>query len=112
MTALIFGIAPAMRAVACVTVFRPGERGSAGNERRPAGRRVLVSLQVAVTLVLLFGGLLFLRTFRNLATQDLGMQQHGVVIANVFFPTAGVSGREARGGVSPIWKSGCARCPA
>jgi len=46
---------------------------------------VLVAAQVAITLVLLFGGLLFLRTFRNLSMQDLGIGEHGVVIANVFF---------------------------
>ena len=66
--------------------FRPGERGTTAPRGALAGRRVLVSLQVAVTLVLLFGALLFLRSFRNLATQDLGVQQDGVVIANVFFP--------------------------
>ena len=71
---------------------------------------MLVSLQIAVTLVLLFGALLFLRSFRNLATQDLGVQQDGVVIANVFFPTVRVSGREARAGLRAIWRTGCAPC--
>jgi putative ABC transport system permease protein len=81
----IAGFAPALRA-ARVTAFRPGERGTTAPRAGLAGRRWLVSLQVAVTLVLLFGALLFLRSFRNLATQDLGVQQDGVVIANVFFP--------------------------
>jgi predicted permease len=86
--ATIAGFAPALRA-ARATAFRPGERGTTAPRGALAGRRVLVSLQVAITLVLVFGALLFLRSFRNLATQDLGMQQDGVVIANVFFPPSG-----------------------
>ena len=86
--AAVAGLAPALRA-ARATAFRPGERGTTAPRGALAGRRVLVSLQVAVTLVLLFGALLFLRSFRNLATQDLGVEQDGVVIANVFFPPSG-----------------------
>ena len=88
MAAAIAGLAPALRA-ARATALRPGERGTTAPRGALAGRRVLVSLQVAVTLVLLFGALLFLRSFRNLATQDLGVEQDGVVIANVFFPPSG-----------------------
>ena len=72
-TALVFGLAPALRLAATPVVGR-GDRGAAGNDG--AGlRRVLVAAQIAVTLVLLFGGLLFLRTFRNLSTQDTGVQR-------------------------------------
>lgn len=81
-TSLIFGLAPAIK-LAGVSITRT-ERGSAGNEGANL-RRLLVGAQVAITLVLLFGGLLFLRTFRNLSLQELGVGQRGVVIANVFF---------------------------
>ena len=81
-TALVFGLAPAMRLAGTPVVS--GGRNAAGNDG--AGlRRWLVAAQIAVTLVLLFGGLLFLRTFRNLSTQDLGFGERGVVIANIFF---------------------------
>jgi putative ABC transport system permease protein len=83
-TALLFGMAPALRATR-TAMFRGQSRGSAAN----AGlgiRRALVSLQIAVTLVLLFGGLLFLRTFQNLASLDTGINERGIVVANVFFP--------------------------
>ncbi len=83
LTALIFGLAPAIR-LSGVSIVSRGERGSAGNDGARA-RRGLVAAQVAITLVLLFGGLLFLRTLRNLSTQDLGIDGRGVVIANVFF---------------------------
>src|SRR5690349_24103213 len=48
-------------------------------------RRALVVLQIAVTLVLLFGGTLFLRTFNNLASVDTGVQERGIVVPVVFF---------------------------
>jgi predicted permease len=83
--ALIFGIAPAMRA-ARATALQPGHRGATAPRAALAARRGLVSLQVAITVVLLFGALLFVRSFANLATQNLGVRPDGVVIANVFFP--------------------------
>ena len=82
-TAVVFGLAPALRLAAAPVVGR-SDRNTAGNDG-VAVRRMLVAAQIAVTLVLLFGGLLFLRTFRNLATQDTGVRESGVVVANVFF---------------------------
>ena len=84
-TALVFGLAPALRLAATPVAGR--DRSAAANDG--AGlRRMLVAAQIAITLVLVFGGLLFLRTFRNLSTQDLGIGEQGVVIANVFFLSA------------------------
>ena len=83
LTSLVFGLAPAIR-LSAVSIGTRTDRGSAGNEGARA-RRLLVAAQVAITLVLLFGGLLFLRTFRNLSTQDLGIAERDVVIASVFF---------------------------
>jgi putative ABC transport system permease protein len=81
-TALMFGLAPAFRLAR--TSVTQSDRGSAANEGTQV-RRWLVAAQIAVTLVLLFGGLLFLRTFRNLSTQDIGVQERNVVVANLFF---------------------------
>ena len=86
-TALIFGTAPALHA-ARASLVRGTSRGSAGNEGLRL-RKLLVAAQMAVTLVLLFGGLLFLRTFRNLATQDTGVNERGIVVANLFFNERG-----------------------
>jgi predicted permease len=81
--AVIFGAAPAVHA-ARSSLVRGASRGAAGNDGLRL-RKLLVATQVAVTLVLLFGGLLFLRTFRNLATQDTGVHERGVLVANLFF---------------------------
>ena len=82
-TSLVIGAAPAFRA-ARSRLAPAAARGAAANEGL-ALRRALVAAQVAVTLVLLFAGLLFLGTFRNLSTQDVGVHERGVVIASVFF---------------------------
>jgi putative ABC transport system permease protein len=86
LTALIFGLAPAIR-LSNTSIANRTERGGAGNDGARA-RRVLVAAQVAITLVLLFGGLLFLRSFRNLSMQDLGIGERDVVVASVFFRDA------------------------
>ena len=80
--ALISGLAPAIRATRAT--LRPSGRGAAANEGLSL-RRGLVAVQIAITMVLLFGGLLFLQTFRNLANVDTGVHEGGVVIATVFF---------------------------
>ena len=80
-TALIFGSAPAVRATRAS--LRGTTRGSSGNDGLRL-RRGLVAIQIAVTLVLVFGGLLFLRTFRNLAAVDTGIHERNIVTAMVF----------------------------
>ena len=82
-TAVIFGAAPALHA-ARSSLLRGSGRSAAANDGLRL-RKLLVATQMAVTLVLLFGGLLFLRTFRNLATQDTGVHERGVLVANLFF---------------------------
>jgi len=53
-------------------------------------RRALVVGQVALSLVLVVGALLFVRSLRNLMTLDAGFEQEGLVIANFDFRNAGV----------------------
>jgi predicted permease len=83
LSALVFGLAPALRLASSPVVVR-ADRGAASNQGDRV-RRVLVASQIAVTLVLLFGGLLFLRTFRNLSTQDVGVGARDVLVASMFF---------------------------
>jgi putative ABC transport system permease protein len=83
LTALIVGTAPAIRA-GRASLNRVRARGSAGNDGLSL-RRALVALQIAITLVLLFSGILFLRTFQNLSAEDTGVHERGVVVAALFF---------------------------
>ena len=85
LTCLLFGLAPALRA----TGIAPGAAMKAGGRGLTAGRdgfglhRGLVVSQVALSLVLLVGSLLFTRSLRNLLTLDLGFQRSGILIANL-----------------------------
>ena len=85
-TALIVGSAPALRATRAS--LRTSARGSAGNEGLSI-RRGLVAMQIAITLVLLFGGLLFVRTFQNLLAVDTGVRADGILISTVFLSERG-----------------------
>jgi len=80
LTCLLFGLVPAMRATqtAPIIVMRGG-RGITDGRNRFTLRRALVIGQLAVSLVLLVGALLFTRTFWNLAHADVGFTTEGVV---------------------------------
>src|SRR5437764_8095573 len=69
LTCIIFGLAPALQAsrTAPVEAMKAGGRGVVGTGRF-GFRRALVVSQVALSLVLLVGALLFVRTFVNLVT--------------------------------------------
>jgi predicted permease len=87
LTCLLFGLAPAWRAtrVAAADAMRGKGRGQAGNRERFGLRQVLVVSQVAFSLVLLVGALLFSGSLRKLLSVDAGFQQNGVLIANLDF---------------------------
>ena len=57
---------------------------------RVAVQRLLVVMQIAVSVVLLVGALLFVRSFRNMSTFDPGLRVSGVIMVFVRFP--GMSG--------------------
>jgi putative ABC transport system permease protein len=87
LTTFLFGLAPALRAgnVPVGAVLKAEGRGMTGGRRRFRFQRILVASQVALSLVLLAGALLFARSLRNLMTRDPGFQQNGVLLANVDF---------------------------
>ena len=84
MTCLLFGLAPAIRAtrMATGTVMRSGGRGTASRESL-AIRRGLVVLQVALSVALLFGSLLFARTLGNVLSVDPGFRPDGLFVARL-----------------------------
>jgi predicted permease len=80
LTCLVFGVAPAIRATRAepISAMKAGGRGTTGSRERFSLQRILVVAQVSVSLVLLVGALLFVRSFRNLITFDPGMRESGI----------------------------------
>ena len=87
LTTVFFGLAPAVRATRAepATLLQSGSRGMSGGRERFSLRRILVVSQVAVSVVLLMGALLFVRSLRNLTTLNVGFQQSGILVTNVDF---------------------------
>jgi predicted permease len=91
-TCLLFGLMPAIRATAAAPgmAMKSGSRGSTDTRERFGLRRALVVLQVAVSLVLVVGALLFVRSLRNLMTLDAGFSQDGILVANLDMRRTGI----------------------
>jgi len=85
LTTLLFGLAPALRAggVEPGSVLKTGGRGMTAGRERFRLQRILVASQVALSVVLLAGALLFARSLQNLMTRNPGFQQNSVLIANL-----------------------------
>jgi putative ABC transport system permease protein len=85
LTTVLFGLAPALRSgsVPPGSVLKTGGRGMTASRERFRLQRMLVASQVALSLVLLAGALLFARSLRNLMARNPGFQQNGVLVANI-----------------------------
>jgi predicted permease len=77
LTAVLFGLAPALRSSKAALVARM--KGDAKHARFGLGKLLVVS-QVALSLALLIGAALFVRTLRNLKSQDLGFERAHVLM--------------------------------
>ncbi|HMJ82215.1 MAG TPA: FtsX-like permease family protein, partial [Vicinamibacterales bacterium] len=91
-TCLLFGLLPAIRATRTPpgAAMKAGSRGSTDARERFGLRRALVIAQVALSLVLVVGALLFVRSLRNLTRLDPGFAQDGVVIASLDLRRTGI----------------------
>jgi predicted permease len=80
-TCILCGTLPAVRSTRTdpVTSLRSGERGVMGNRHRFWIQRAMVVTQVSVSMVLLVGALLFVRSYQNLATLNPGFRESGIV---------------------------------
>ena len=89
-TCLLFGLLPALRAtnLAPAAVIRSGGRSMTAGPERFSLRRILVATQVAFSLVLLVGALLFARSLRNLTTTEAGFKAEGILTVSTDFSRA------------------------
>jgi putative ABC transport system permease protein len=87
LTCALFGLAPAMNVtrVSAIAVMRASVRGTTSGRDVIGLRRTLVVAQIALSVVLLFGSLLFARTLHNLTTADPGFNPRGIVVAGITF---------------------------
>jgi predicted permease len=88
LTCLVFGALPALRVTRMEpdSVMRSGGRGLTAGRERFSMQRAMMVTQIAVSLILLVGALLFVRSFRNLMTVDAGLRQKGITVAFVGMP--------------------------
>ncbi len=89
-TGLLTGLAPAMQAARgeLSSALREGERGVAGTPRQQRLRSVLVGAEVALTLALLVGAGLLLRSFSALLRADRGFQTERRVLVELNLPVS------------------------
>jgi putative ABC transport system permease protein len=89
---VIFGLVPAIRATATSpgAVMKAGGRGSTDSRERFGLRRLLVVAQVALSLLLVVGALLFVRSFRNLVATDAGFARQNLMITALDFRRTGL----------------------
>ncbi|QNI36954.1 ABC transporter permease [Edaphobacter albus] len=80
LTALIFGCIPALRGtrIAITETLKDGRSTSNTNVRNPLGKSLIV-LQVAISLVLMVGAILFIHSLANLNKVDTGFNREGVL---------------------------------
>jgi putative ABC transport system permease protein len=93
LTSVLFGLTPALRA----TRIEPGSamkatgRGLTASRERFSLRRALVVVQVALSLVLVAGALLFSRSLNRLETVETGFRQDGILVTQVGFRPLGIA---------------------
>ncbi|HVG30112.1 MAG TPA: ABC transporter permease [Pyrinomonadaceae bacterium] len=85
LTCVLFGLTPALRAtrVAPGAAMKASGRGMTAGRERFSLRRALVVAQVALSLVLVVGALLFSRSLAKLLSADVGFRQEGILIAQI-----------------------------
>ena len=82
-TAVIVGLAPALRASKPDLVRELKDTASPGGRARSRLRSLLVAAQVGISVVLLIGAGLFVRSLQHLNTIELGFNPRNVLLANV-----------------------------
>ena len=96
-TGIVFGLAPAAHAARgnLSLALREGGRTGEGSARNRA-RNTLVVAEVAVSIVLLVGAALFMRSFLNLQRAETGFDTGAVTTARFFMPGDSYAAEDAK----------------
>lgn len=97
-TGLLFGLIPAMQSTRTNfnEALKEGGKGAAGKASQNRSRNVLVVAEVALSLVLLIGAGLMIRSFVELLRSDLGVNPANVLTMQVSLPNEKYSSPETR----------------
>jgi putative ABC transport system permease protein len=89
---LLFGILPALRStrVDAMSAMKEGQPQATGGRWHSSAARWIVAAQVALSLILLIGTGLFIRTFTNLITLDAGFDRNKVLLVETNVHNAGL----------------------
>ena len=120
LTALLFGVAPAMTTRRLAPMDALKEQGRSRTGGRHSLASPLVVVQIALSLVLVVGAGLFMRTFASLATMPLGFDRDSVLLVELDVQRSRVpqerraeSVRAAcRGGRARSWRGACSHVVA
>ena len=99
-TAVLCGLTPALESLRTDVIETLRRRVRGRSPRGSLARRMLLAAQVAVSMLLLAGGALFLRSFQSARDVDLGFSQDGVVTAAIDVTARGDGQRG-----NPFWTS-------
>jgi len=86
LTGVVFGLAPALQAASPnqISSLREGSRGSGSSKRQMRVSSALVASEIALSLILLIGAGLFLRSFWQILQVRPGFNPHHVVTAQIW----------------------------
>jgi predicted permease len=86
LTGVVFGLAPALQAASPnqISSLREGSRGSGSSKRQMRVSSALVASEIALSLILLIGAGLFLRSFWQILQVRPGFNPHHVVTAQMW----------------------------
>jgi predicted permease len=100
LTALLFGLAPALHVskTSSHEVMKESGRGTVGNRRASWISGTMVVIELALTVVLLAGAGLMVRSFMNLERFELGFPTDHVVTMRLELPESKYATPEARAG--------------
>jgi predicted permease len=100
LTCAIFDLWPAIRSSQTNPgiALKSGNRGTTQGRERFSFQQTLVVAQIAVSMVLLVGALLFVRSFRNLVTYNPGFREDGIILAHFNLGHRKLSGFDAYDG--------------